>query len=81
MAIAGGQVQLAAGIRERVQGSKVQQSHISGWLNSVKMEVPPAEYVIAICEACRWEISPHDLREDIYPNASDGLPASEQKAA
>lgn len=74
VAIAGGQVQLAAGIRERVQGSKIQQSHISGWLNSVKMEVPPAECVIAICETCDWNITPHELRPDVYPNATDGMP-------
>lgn len=74
--LAGSQALLAFGIRARVPDSKVQQAHISGWLNSVKMEVPPAEVVIAICETCDWKITPHELRCDIYPNRVDGLPAN-----
>lgn len=77
VAIVGGQVRLAEAIRARIPGSKINQPHISGWLNSVKMEVPPAETVIAICESCGWQITPHELRDDIYPNADDGLPAGD----
>lgn len=85
--LAGGQAKLAFGIRCHIPGSKVQQAHVSGWINSVKMEVPPAECVIAICETCNWRITPHELRADIYPNPCDGLPDDrrvvhcEQKAA
>lgn len=65
---------MARGIRSRIAGSKIGQVHVWGWLNSVKMEVPPAEVVIAICETCDWKITPHQLRPDVYPNPSDGLP-------
>lgn len=75
VSIAGGQVHLAALIRALVPGSKIQQPHISGWLNAVKAEVPPAEAVLAISEACEWKITPHELRPDIYPSPADGLPA------
>lgn len=34
----------------------------------------PAERVIPICEATRWKVTPHVLRPDLYPNASDALP-------
>lgn len=74
MSIAGGQVRLAALIRAILPGSKIQQPHISGWINAVKAEVPPAEAVLAISEACEWKVTPHDLRSDIYPNPADGLP-------
>lgn len=79
--LAGGQAPLARGIRERLPGSKVGQVHIWGWLNSVKMEVPPAEVVIAICGTVGWKITPHELRKDIYPNPADGLPDDRRKEA
>jgi len=31
--------------------------------------------VISICAQSGWKITPHELRPDIYPNPSDGLPA------
>lgn len=34
----------------------------------------PIERVLAVCEAAEWKISPHDLRPDVYPNPTDGLP-------
>lgn len=72
--LAGGQTQLAAGIRERIPGSKVGQVHVWGWLNSVKIEVPPAEVVIAIADFLEYQITPHQLRPDLYPNPGDALP-------
>ncbi|MGL6245682.1 transcriptional regulator [Pseudomonas sp.] len=36
----------------------------------------PAGRVLAVCEATGWQVTPHVLRPDIYPNPSDGLPAS-----
>lgn len=78
--IAGGQAPLARGIRARMPESKIGQVHVWGWLNSVKMEVPPAEVVIPISETVGWKVTPHDLRPDIYPNPSDALPF-EKKAA
>ncbi|WP_076461872.1 YdaS family helix-turn-helix protein [Marinobacterium stanieri] len=34
----------------------------------------PAEFVLQYCEKRRWEVAPHSLRPDIYPNPDDGLP-------
>ena len=78
--LAGGQAPLARGIRSRLPESKVGQVHVWGWLNSVKMEVPPAEVVIPIAESVDWKVTPNELRPDIFPNPSDALPC-EQKAA
>lgn len=42
-----------------------------------------ADYVIPVCAGLSWQITPHLLRPDIYPNATDALPekAKEAKAA
>lgn len=72
--LAGGQAHLAAGIRRRCPGSKVGQVHVWGWLNSVKMEVPPADVVLPIVEHLNYRLTPHDLRPDLYPNPTDALP-------
>lgn len=78
--LAGGQVALAAVIREEVPDSKVIQGHIWKWLNLSKEEVPPAEYVIAIARGLKWAITPHQLRGDIYPHPQDGMPRIEEAA-
>lgn len=36
--------------------------------------VVPVDRVIAVCELSSWELTPHDLRPDIYPNPTDALP-------
>lgn len=73
--LAGGQAQLARGIKERMPGSKVGQVHVWGWLNSVKIEVPPADVVLAIADFLEYRMTPHDLRPDLYPNPGDALPS------
>lgn len=74
MLLAGGQAQLASGIRQRLPGSKIGQVHVWGWLNSVKMEVPPADVVLPIVEHLEFRMTPHLLRPDLYPNPTDALP-------
>ncbi len=73
--LAGGQTELARGIRERVAGSKVGQVHVWGWLNKAQFEVPPSEVVLAIADFLDYRMTPHQLRPDLYPNPSDALPA------
>ena len=75
-----GQVALANAIVSFVPGCKVRQGHIWKWLNLSKEEVPPAEYVIAIAQAVDWQITPHELRPDIYPHPTDGLPKIQEAA-
>jgi hypothetical protein len=72
--MAGGQAHLGRGIRERIPGSKIGQVHVWGWMNSVRMEVPPPEAVIPICDFLDWRMTPHRLRPDLYPNPSDAIP-------
>lgn len=73
--LAGGQTRLAAGVRARMPvGSKVGQVHVWGWLNDLKSACPPAEYVLPICDTVAWKITPHELRPDLYPHPSDGMP-------
>lgn len=74
--LAHGQAPLARGIRDRMPGSKIGQVHIWGWLNTVKIEVPPAEVVLAIADFLEYKITPHELRPDLYPNPNDALPDS-----
>lgn len=75
--LADGQAKLAAEVRRYMSGDcKITQAYISQWLNpdKVKCEVPPPEYVIAIAQAVGWRITPHELRPDIYPHPTDGMP-------
>jgi len=74
--LAGSQVNLARGIRERIPDSKIGQVHVWGWLNQVKIEVPPADVVIPIAAFLDYRLTPHDLRPDLYPNPTDALPAN-----
>lgn len=42
----------------------------------------PAERVIGVARACNFAITPHELRPDLYPHPSDGLPeAMKERAA
>lgn len=34
----------------------------------------PADRVLAVARATHWQVTPHALRPDIYPNPTDGLP-------
>ncbi|MBZ6702764.1 helix-turn-helix domain-containing protein [Klebsiella pneumoniae] len=46
---------------------------VSLWLNSET----PAHRVIPVREALGWKVTPHQMRGDIYPNPTDGLPKQE----
>lgn len=53
--------------------SKVTTSHINNWLK--RDEKVPADWVLALSECSGWQITPHQLRPDLYPHADDGLPS------
>ena len=72
--VAGGQAGLAREIRRVRPDTKIGQPHVWGWLNSVESEVPPSDITRALSEAIGWEVTPHELRPDIYPNPTDALP-------
>lgn len=62
----GGQVGLAKAVG-------VSQAHVWKWLNTTIDGVPDKK-VIPISHATNWQVTPHELRPDIYPHQHDGLP-------
>lgn len=68
--ILGGQSALAAKVG-------VKQAHVWNWLNRQGRRVP-AEKVLAVSSSTDWQVTPHELRPDIYPNPTDGLPADKR---
>lgn len=51
----------------------VKQGHVWGWLNKT-VDGIPARHVIKACAAVNYEVTPHELRPDLYPHPQDGLP-------
>lgn len=43
--------------------------------------IVPAERVIQIAELTNWHVTPHELRDDIYPHPHDALPEHLRVAA
>lgn len=41
----------------------------------------PAETVLSLSEAVNWQVTPHDLRPDLYPHPQDGLPPHMREVA
>lgn len=52
--------------------SKVTNSHINNWLTRDKNI--PSDWVLPLCESVYWQVTPHELRPDLYPHPEDGLP-------
>lgn len=51
----------------------VSQTMVSRWSRGVKVS---AESVFLLAKATDWQVTPHELRPDLYPHPEDGLPAS-----
>ncbi len=70
-------ISLFGGVGAAANAIGVAQPVVSHW----RKRGVPAERVLAIAGATTWKVRPHDLRPDIYPNPSDGLPPefAEQK--
>jgi len=49
------------------------QGLIHQWLSGLRKIA--AEKVLSVACATNWEVTPHQLRPDLYPNPTDGLPA------
>ncbi|OGS99799.1 MAG: hypothetical protein A3K04_02320 [Gallionellales bacterium RBG_16_56_9] len=78
VALAGGQSALAVKLRDLMPNSKVSQAHIWHWLHHSKCDAPPAEYVIPMVLAVNGAVTPHELRQDIYPDP-DWMPVELRK--
>lgn len=55
----------------RLFGFKSSQS-VANWIERNKV---PSERVLKLCELGGWCVTPHDLRPDIYPDPTHGLPS------
>lgn len=60
--------------------SGIPQPTISAWVNRFNFKVG-AEFVITVASATDWQITPHQLRPDLYPHPNDGLPEHMRSAA
>lgn len=58
----------------------VKQPNVWNWIHRDGGRVPP-EKVLAVSRAVKWVITPHQLRPDLYPNPSDGLPCEGEGVA
>ena len=63
--LAGGQTALATKLGTR-------QSTVNSWLR--RGRGIPADQVLDVAEAIDYQLTPHELRPDVYPYADDGLP-------
>lgn len=41
----------------------------------------PAKHVLALCGDVAFQVTPHELRPDIYPHPEDGLPVERRAKA
>lgn len=55
----------------------VSAQRISNW----RSRGIPGDHVLVVCAAVDWQVRPHDLRPDMYPNPTDGLPAEQAELA
>ncbi|MDY6798533.1 MAG: YdaS family helix-turn-helix protein [Pseudomonadota bacterium] len=58
--------------RQLADHLNVTQGLIYQWLSGHRKV--SAEKALAVSEATDWQVTPHELRPDIYPNQSDGIP-------
>lgn len=52
--------------------NKLTGSHINNWIARDKKI--PSEWIIPLARAVDFNVTPHELRPDIYPHPEDGLP-------
>ncbi|HSD36105.1 MAG TPA: YdaS family helix-turn-helix protein [Rhodocyclaceae bacterium] len=61
-------IQLANGPAAVSALFNIRPQAVSQWV------ICPPDRVIALCGAGGWRVTPHQLRSDLYPNATDALP-------
>ena len=76
--IVGGQASLADVLA--TEAEPIKQAHVWNWLN-VTINGIPERHVIKSCKFVDWQVTPHELRPDIYPHPHDGLPEHLRNAA
>lgn len=77
--IAGNPRQLAERISEQPNVETFKPAYIWNWLN--RDGRVGAGFVIALCAAVDYQVTPHQVRPDLYPNPDDALPAELRQTA
>ncbi|OGT01860.1 MAG: hypothetical protein A2143_02250 [Gallionellales bacterium RBG_16_57_15] len=72
--LCGNQPNLVRRIMAKHPHLKIMPSYLFAWMKANRADRPPAEYVLPIAEAVDWQITPHQLRTDLYPHQCDGMP-------
>ncbi|AOY88624.1 hypothetical protein BKP64_10840 [Marinobacter salinus] len=65
------EIQRAGGPQALAKQLKITIQRLVNWRSRGRV---PADMVLNFCRALDWQVSPHELRPDIYPNPYDGLP-------
>jgi len=63
---------LSGGVTRLSKSVGVSAPTVSQWASGAR-PVPPGK-AVSIARATNWQVTPHDLRPDIYPNPTDALP-------
>ena len=57
---------------------EIKPQALQQWLAS---GIVPADRVLSVARAVEYQVTPHDLRPDLYPHAEDGLPLEMREQA
>ena len=71
-------IEFCAGISAMSIKVNEKSNVISMWLQRKKI---PSEKVILVSQATNYQVTPHELRPDLYPHPQDGLPEHLRTAA
>jgi len=63
-------ISLFGGVNATANAIGVAQPVVSHW----RKRGIPADRVLSVASATGWKVTPHQMRPDIYPNPTDGLP-------
>lgn len=74
-------IELCDGKTQTALGLKIgkPQATVSAWVN--RFMCVGVDSVLKVSEATNWQVTPHELRPDIYPHPHDGLPENLRSAA
>lgn len=56
----------------------VSQTMVSKWCRGIRVS---GDTVLKVSKATNWQVTPHELRPDLYPHPQDGLPEHLRSAA
>lgn len=68
-------IRLAGSVGAIARACGVSPQAVSQWRTT------PPQHVIAIAKAVGFQKAPHDLRPDLYPHPTDGLPSELKERA